>query len=132
MNIIQPVRLKKEFADGTAHEALDPWPDAMQVIAVPSHRAVTWFSGEKLTSMVYDAEDGIIQFTDLPYDEHVTIWAGKAILTSQDGQRYHFAAGDSFMMPKGWSGTWEFQEGYRELITFETKSIDLAMAMWFG
>jgi hypothetical protein len=56
----------------------------------------------------------------------------RAILTSRDGTRLDLVAGDEFVAPKGWTGTWELRDGYRALITFETQSLDCAMKAWFG
>lgn len=131
-NSLQPVRMNPAYGKGKELEPLAPWPNAMLVKPINSHRYKTWYRGEKITVMVYDADDGKIQFTDLPYDEHVHLLHGTAILTSQDGTRHVFKAGDDFVAPKGWTGTWELKDGYRELITFETQSLDYAMKTWFG
>lgn len=129
---LQPARLDKAYIEGRGLEQLAPWPKAMQLKQVASHRYKTLYAGEKLTVMVYEADDGVLQFTDLPYDEHVHLLSGTAILTSQDGRRHVFKAGDDFVAPKGWTGTWELRDGYRELITFETQSLNYAMKEWFG
>jgi uncharacterized cupin superfamily protein len=129
---LQPVRLNPELLEGKGLEPLVPWPVAMQLRPIATHRLVTWYAGEKLSSMVYDADDGLLQFTDLPYDEFVQILKGSAVLTSADGTCHVFKAGDYFVAPKGWTGTWELKDGYRELITFETQSLEYAMAAWFN
>lgn len=129
--MLQPVRLSREYMEGKDLEALTSWPAAMQVRPIATHRVVTWYAGEKLTSQVYDADDGVLQFTDLPYDEFVRILNGTAILTSVDGARHVFKAGDCFIAPRGWTGTWELKDGYRELIVFETKSLEYAVKSWF-
>lgn len=103
----------------------------MMIRPPKTHRVKQWYAGEKLSSMIYEADDGMLQFTDLPYDEQCTVLRGRAILTSQDGHRDVYETGDTFIAPKGWTGTWEFQEGYRESITFETQSLNDAMAAWF-
>lgn len=129
-NTLQPVRLNKAYAEGKDLEPLSPWPKTMQIKTVATHRYKTWYVGEKLSCMVYDADDGLLQFTDLPYDEQVCVLNGTAVLTSQDGERHVFNKGDVFVAPKGWTGTWELKDGYRELITFETSSLDYAMKKW--
>jgi len=93
---------------------------------------VHWYVGVELTSMIYEASDGVIRLTDLPYDEHARLLKGTAILTSVDGKVHEFRAGDTFVVPKGWNGTWEFKDGYREEITFETESLNQAMKTFFG
>ena len=130
MSIPEPVALDDATRRGSALEAMAPWPEAMQVRPIASHRLRTWFEGEKLTSMVYDADDGVLRFDDLPYDEQVCLLAGTAVLTTDGGSAQTFTAGDVFVVPKGWSGTWELRDGYRELITFECESIAYAMKRW--
>jgi uncharacterized cupin superfamily protein len=61
----------------------------------------------------------------------ISVLKGRGVLTSQDGVRHVFEKGDVFVAPKGWTGTWKMSGNYRELITFETKSLEWAMA-WFS
>jgi uncharacterized cupin superfamily protein len=129
---LRPVKLNGEHIAGRQLQPLGPWPTPMQLRPIATHRVITWYTGEKLTSQVYDADDGLLQFVDLPYDEFVRVLNGTAILTSADGLRQVFEAGDHFIVPKGWTGTWELKNGYRELIVFETKSLEHAVATWFG
>ena len=126
----EPIVLDDAIRSGKDLKPIAPWPDAMQLRPITSHRLCTWFEGEKLTSMVYEAEDGLLRFDDLPYDEQVCLLSGTAVLTSDGGKVQTFTAGDVFVVPKGWSGTWELKDGYRELITFEKDSITDAMTRW--
>ncbi len=128
---LRPVRLDRKYMEGEDIPDLAPWPASMQVRPVKTHRVVEWFTGEKLSCMVYDADDGLLKFIDLPYDEHVVILNGTATLTSLDGTKEVFNKGDAFVAPKGWSGTWQLADGYRELICFETQSLAYAMEKWF-
>jgi uncharacterized cupin superfamily protein len=128
---LRPVRLDRKYMEGNEIPELAPWPAAMQVRPVKTHRVVEWYTGEKLSCMVYDADDGVLKFTDLPYDEHVVILSGTATLTSLDGTKEVFNKGDVFVAPFGWSGTWELANNYRELICFETQSLVGAMKKWF-
>jgi uncharacterized cupin superfamily protein len=123
--------LTRDLSSGTGLESMAPWPQTMQARKVGKHAVKQWFHGEQLTSMVYQVDEGMLQFPPLPYDEHVCVLSGRAVLTTDGGKRYEFVAGDVFVAPKGWSGTWEFFEGYRELCTFETKTIDATMDEWF-
>ncbi len=128
---LHPVRLDRKYLEGRDIPDLSPWPEAMQLRPVATHRVIEWYTGEKLSCMVYDADDGVLKFTDLPYDEHVVILSGKATLTSIDGTVEVFEKGDVFVAPLGWTGTWELADNYRELICFETQSLANAMQAWF-
>lgn len=129
---LQPTRLSSDYVEGKNLESLPPWPDSVVVRPLKGHRFVRWYTGPELTSMIYEADDGVIRLENLTYDEHVHLLKGNAILTSADGHVSMFKAGDSFTVPKGWNGTWEFKNGYREEITFYTVSLDEAMKSLFG
>jgi uncharacterized cupin superfamily protein len=117
--VLHPVALSKDVLAGKGLIDFDPWPKAMQIKPIKSHRSISWFVGETLTSIIYEADDGLLTFTDLPYEEHVRILHGRAILTSVDGHRQIFDPGDDFIVPKGWSGTWQLSGQYREIATFD-------------
>lgn len=58
----------------------------------------------------------------LPYDEFVQILEGRSILTHTNGEVNTYNKGDSFLIPKGWSGTWELSDNYREMVVIETNA----------
>jgi hypothetical protein len=43
-------------------------------------------------------------------NELCVLTEGKVILTSDEGEAFSFAAGDSFVVPAGFTGTWEVLE----------------------
>ncbi len=57
----------------------------------------------------------------MTYDEFVVVTKGILILTDNDGNSVTYKKGDMFMLPKGFTGTWEMPEEYRELIVVDTK-----------
>lgn len=124
---LHPIQLNAMHENGEALDPMDPWPPEMMLRPIKSHRQKIWYAGPMLTAMIYEADDGVLTFTDIAYDQHVRILAGQAILTSADGQRHVYAAGDSFIVPKGWSGSWELRDGCREAIIFDTVSLHRAM-----
>jgi uncharacterized cupin superfamily protein len=59
------------------------------------------------------------------YTEHefCHLLEGRVRLASGDGQRWEFTAGDSFIVPAGFSGTWEVIEDCRKLYAiFEARA----------
>ena len=80
------------------------------------------FAGENTVS-VWDAGPAkLIIDTPFPYDEFVVILKGKLVLTDKDGNRTAYEEGDMFMTPKGFVGTWDMTEEYRELIVIDTEA----------
>jgi uncharacterized cupin superfamily protein len=49
-------------------------------------------------------------------DEFVYVLSGKLILTETNGTRHEYRPGDSLVLPVGYTGTWEMQGNYRELV----------------
>lgn len=51
------------------------------------------------------------------YTEHefCHLLAGRVALTNEDGQNWEFSAGDSFVVPAGFSGTWDVLENCRKV-----------------
>lgn len=48
------------------------------------------------------------EFTDpWPYNEYIQLTEGSLTITTSDGTVTELAAGDSAMIPKGWTGTWD-------------------------
>ncbi|MCP5320228.1 MAG: DUF861 domain-containing protein [Pseudomonadales bacterium] len=60
----------------------------------------------------------------MPYDEYVHILDGGLILTDADGQAHEFKTGDSLVIPKGFTGTWETRGNFRELALVSRKDWD--------
>lgn len=52
--------------------------------------------------------------------------SGKLILTAADGESQEFVAGDTFVVPKGFTGTWQMLGNYRELIVIERQAYEAA------
>ena len=83
--------------------------------------------GEQLITEVYEDEPATFRFGEPTlYDEFVTILSGKLILTASDGVSQEFVAGDSFVVPKGFTGIWKMLGNYRELIVIERKAYEEA------
>ena len=70
---------------------------------------------------IYESEPLTLRVVDFPVDEFVTVISGKLILTVAGDEPQHFEVGDSVMIPKGFTGTWEMQGNYRELLVIMTE-----------
>jgi uncharacterized cupin superfamily protein len=58
-----------------------------------------------------------------PYDEFVLVLEGEVTLTNADGGTATYKEGDTFLVPKGWLGTWDMPFKYREMIVIETDAL---------
>jgi uncharacterized cupin superfamily protein len=75
------------------------------------------FDGEELQAVVVESTPAKTDHRNRPheYDEFVLVLNGKLVLTEPDGTTHEFTPGDAFVVPKGYTGTWEQFGSYREL-----------------
>ena len=72
---------------------------------------------------IYEAKPALINIQNpFPYDEFVMVLEGQVTLTHINGQVQTYNKGDNFLVPKGFLGTWDMPELYREMIVIETKA----------
>ena len=76
--------------------------------------------GEQLIMEVYEDDAATFRLGEpFLFDEFVQVLSGKLILTGADGVSQEFIAGDSLVVPKGFTGTWKMLGNYRELVVIE-------------
>ncbi len=101
-------------------EALPPWPEGVVVAGGNKHAQKVLHEGEVVAAL-YGAEAARLTVAaPFPYDEYVLVLKGQVALTSDDGSSQTFGVGDGFLVPKGWTGTWDMPEQYLEKIIVET------------
>ena len=63
-------------------------------------------------------EAGVGEFTlkDFPFTEYVLMISGRVVVTNEGGVSRTFSSGDTFVIPKGWSGEWNVQERMKKQI----------------
>jgi len=74
-------------------------------------------SGDVLVRVgVWEAGAGKTVIENFPFTEYVLMISGSVIVTDKDGTSRKFSAGDTFVIPKGWSGAWDVQERMKKQI----------------
>jgi uncharacterized cupin superfamily protein len=72
---------------------------------------------------VFEASAADIEVSEpFPYDEFVMVLEGEVILTAVGGEKKTYQAGETFLLPKGWVGTWAMPARYREMVIIETRA----------
>ena len=105
-------------------ESIPPWPDELVLSGTNKHWQKILHQGEFVV-VVYESEAAVIDVSyPFPYDEYVLVLEGEVILTSTSGERQRYDVGESFLVPKGWTGTWDMPVKYREKIVVERKAWD--------
>ena len=59
---------------------------------------------------VWEADVSKTKLIDYPFTEYVLMISGHLVITNDDGSEMEFTAGDTFVMPKGWTGIWDIRE----------------------
>lgn len=126
-----PITIGKAVLEGKELRPFPyPWPKAMVVRGYDSQKAQTIYAGQVVVG-IYETNDGVLAFENQPYDEFVQVLHGTSILIPKDGKPHKYVVGDHFVVPKGFTGTWEARDSYRELIVIEASNYSDAAAKWF-
>jgi uncharacterized cupin superfamily protein len=120
-----PVRLDANKMAGLDLTAIPP--DAYASILVGGElnmRVASLFEGKELSVSIFESTpattDHRTRATDV--DEFVYVLSGKLILTEPNGTAHEFTPGQSLVLPVGYTGTWEMQGNYRELVVLMQKN----------
>ena len=130
MSEIVPIAIKKSFLEGKGLVKDDPseYEDYTHSVKdenpePKSQSSSHIFHHDKIHVSVIEAGPDKVRGEGLPYDEFVHIVMGRLILTLDDGRKFEFEQGDSFILPKGFVGIWEMPERYRELVVVDTEAL---------
>ena len=125
-----PVRLNRDKIAGVDLPAGELFvPPELILEGHHRPRGEVLYQGKELTLEIY--EDGPATYASgdpFDVDEFVLVMSGKLILTDVGGQVHEFVAGDSLVVPKGFTGTWKMLGNYRELIAVGTAAYENAYA----
>jgi uncharacterized cupin superfamily protein len=94
---------------------MPPWPDEDILSGVSEHRYKYLYSGD-IDVAIYEAKPMTLKIKDYEIDEFVTVISGTLILTAEGGSPQQFDVGESVLVPKGFTGTWEMQGNFREMV----------------
>ena len=116
---VAPVGLDRDKIAGLGLTAIPP--DAFKDILVSGElhmRVATLFQGKELRVSIFESTPAKTNHRKRPtdVDEFVYVLSGKLILTETNGTTHEYRPGDSLVLPVGYSGTWEMQGNYRELV----------------
>ena len=112
----QPMRLEPEkIPYSEMNTDIPPWPEEDILSGVSEHRYKNLYSGDIVVA-IYEAKPMTLRIKDFSIDEFVTVVSGTLILTEEGGSPQRFGVGDSVLVPKGFTGTWEMQGNFREMV----------------
>ena len=132
---VEVLSLNTEDLREMALESIPAWPEEMVLSGTNQHWQRVLHEGEFVVAL-YEAMPAVIDISEpYPYDEYVRVLEGSVVLTSSQGERQSYEAGDAFLVPVGWTGTWEMPTRFRELIIIDRKgweAVETMIATLFG
>ena len=121
-----PTRMNPDKIAGLGLEKEEPFIPPDQILEgahIP--RGAPLFRGDELVIVVYEDEAGTFAIPQpFPYDEFVMVVSGKLTLTDAADRVQEFVAGESVVVPKGFTGIWKMEGNYRELVAIERTAYD--------
>ena len=101
-------------------EGIPPFPSEIVVEGESKHWQKVLHQGDFVVAL-YEAVPAVIEITEpFPYDEFVLVLEGQLILSNASGGTQTYNAGDTFLLPKGWMGTWNMPVKFREMVVIDT------------
>jgi uncharacterized cupin superfamily protein len=121
-----PTRMNPDKIAGLGLEKEEPFIPPDDILeGAHKPRGEVLFRGDELVMEVYEDEPGTFAITQpFPYDEFVMVVSGKLTLTDAAGRVQEFVAGESVVVPKGFTGIWKMEGNYRELVAIERTAYD--------
>jgi uncharacterized cupin superfamily protein len=111
----------KELREMTL-ESIPPFPVEMVLEGESENWERVLHQGDFVVA-IFEASPAVIDISDpYPYDEFVLVLEGQVTLTHIDGEKQTYKHGDTFLVPKGWLGTWDMPVKYREMIIVDTQA----------
>jgi uncharacterized cupin superfamily protein len=126
--VVRAVKMDQEKLAGLNLPAGPPFIPAEDILEGDHRpRGEILHYGEELIMEIYEDDAATFRLDEpFPFDEFVWILSGKLILTDVDGVSQEFVAGESLVLPKGFTGIWKMLGNYRELVVIERKAYEAA------
>lgn len=100
-------------------------PDAKPIeqdgVAIPTRDFQSWVSSDgSIETGIWECDAGTFRSRFEHHGEMIYIIQGEMVCTSEDGETFTLAEGDSVTFPKGWQGVWDVKRPIRKLYTVWT------------
>ncbi len=128
MTALTPTRMNPDKIAGLGLEEEEPFIPPEDILeGAHKPKAEVLFRGDELVVEVYEDKAGTFAIPQpFPYDEFVMVVSGKLTLTDAADRVQEFVAGESLVVPKGFTGIWKMEGNYRELVAIERAAYDQA------
>jgi len=81
-----------------------------------AYRTATGYAStdRRFVVALWESDPGILKTDNYPHDEYCFVITGDLVITNRSGSEQEFHAGDSFVIPKGWAGTWNMKTPFKK------------------
>jgi uncharacterized cupin superfamily protein len=74
----------------------------------------------KFSVALWESGPGVLRTDSYPHDEYCLVLEGQLIVTNRSGTKEEFGPGDTFVIPRGWAGTWNMTTKFKkQYVAFE-------------
>lgn len=129
MTTPRPIRLNAEVAAGRDLDLMSDWPEDVRITGAHPSRLRTWFEGQ-VSAYVIHIPDGELRFSNVTFDEVCVVLEGAVTLTPIDGEAETFRAGEVYVIPKGFDGTFAPSGAYRAMTVMSTEAASQLFSDW--
>ena len=115
-NLMPPTAWRMDELKEMELEAHPDWPSASLQSGTARNSGARLHEGQNNVTL-WNAGPAVISvLPGFPYDQFVLVLKGQLVLTDTNANSATYNEGDMFMIPRGWAGTWDMTEEYREFI----------------
>ena len=116
-NLMPPTAWRVDELKEMELEAHPDWPSAMVQSGTARNSGARLHEGQNNVTL-WNAGPArfSVPLPGFPYDQFVLVLKGQLVLTDTNANSATYDEGDMFMIPRGWAGTWDMTEEYREFI----------------
>ncbi|HWG71834.1 MAG TPA: cupin domain-containing protein [Steroidobacteraceae bacterium] len=118
------VSLDRNTLRGEGLERIPAYKKELTVSGMQQLSTRELFSGAFIVDVWASKDGGTLLLKDYPFDQYVQVLQGTTKLVTEEGAARFFAMGDSFVVPRGFRGTWTVSKDFREVLIIESKSLE--------
>ncbi len=118
-------RIESSAPGGAGLSAAEPIEPESIIEGTPTPSDYNYFTNdtEQLHVGVWECTPGTLRLDSHPVDEYCFIISGSVVITDENRHAETFKAGECFVIPKGFKGTWHMPETVRKYyVIFEPQA----------
>ncbi|NYZ13532.1 cupin domain-containing protein [Azospirillum sp. RWY-5-1] len=87
----------------------------------PREQGIGLFDSDtgRFSAGVWQCTPGVVRMVRWPYNETCVLLSGRVVITPDGGEPREYRAGDAFVIPCGFTGTWDIRETVRKHYAIE-------------